>query len=642
MIKFYSEKDLTMGINLKMCEDFLRDYNEKVSLDSYSANEIIQLYNITKYIDSGVKLEYWNEDKYAEITSKGKSLWEPINRYFRSINDENFQDVFECIEFNYISDFFELFNKIKLYNVISSQIFKLIITKESILRYAMSYKNIVKCYGGCIKDKLLANSSFVKFIINSISKKAYHQRTAIYFPEEITEKEMNDLFLNYCESEHVEINYLKMIINFKEQFCGYKLYDIVRYKAKLKYDSEREKLFSKSEGIRSDIIVVFSEDANTIFKYTRDKNEHKFVYDKKWFIENVDFPTLLNNFIYIFEYVDQQGIINLTNNEIETGLFEKNMRIVLKSEYAPNSSFNIKNLKAKMELMFYDEFLKSINHNVESLINYFLTEYCKVEHNISNFNFNACSTNSKYIEKNRSLFAELESVLKQYRAYVENKIIDHKFINFCSKPLNIDNCFSNVCRKYIYIKNDATILHNALHCLFSDQTELCHTKNIETQCDNFYKLLSCTDVTMDDFDEHQQKYIQFLVDERYVKIDNEGYIKLLDSSVITILHRLYYEGVLSYWHYSKKSRDIIDAFLREGKLEAESKLFTRMEVDYLNYYLNDKGFIDSIGLRNKYQHGSQDIYDNDDGYKHDYYTLLRLFILTIIKINEDLNLMKKP
>ena len=59
-----------------------------------------------------------------------------------------------------------------------------------------------------------------------------------------------------------------------------------------------------------------------------------------------------------------------------------------------------------------------------------------------------------------------------------------------------------------------------------------------------------------------------------------------------------------------------------------------LESDYLNYILNNK-YSNSLFLRNMYLHGTQ-LVDNEVLHKSNYMIILRLFVLVIIKINDEL------
>ncbi|TSA23396.1 hypothetical protein D4R71_08685 [bacterium] len=57
----------------------------------------------------------------------------------------------------------------------------------------------------------------------------------------------------------------------------------------------------------------------------------------------------------------------------------------------------------------------------------------------------------------------------------------------------------------------------------------------------------------------------------------------------------------------------------------------------MNYHLNKSAFNDSLDLRNKYIHGTQPNDSGDDEiHKYNYMIFLKLFVLIIIKINDEL------
>lgn len=62
-------------------------------------------------------------------------------------------------------------------------------------------------------------------------------------------------------------------------------------------------------------------------------------------------------------------------------------------------------------------------------------------------------------------------------------------------------------------------------------------------------------------------------------------------------------------------------------------LFSKPEQEYLNYMLNNSEFSNGQALRNRYLHGTNPI--DDETNQKDYYQILKIFIFTIIKINEE-------
>ena len=68
-----------------------------------------------------------------------------------------------------------------------------------------------------------------------------------------------------------------------------------------------------------------------------------------------------------------------------------------------------------------------------------------------------------------------------------------------------------------------------------------------------------------------------------------------------------------------------------------SSLLSEPEQNYFNYIFNNAEYDNSMDLRNKYAHGNQ--MADEDFNRNNYYIILRMLILIIIKINEELCLL---
>ncbi|MBE99697.1 hypothetical protein [Flavobacterium coralii] len=101
-----------------------------------------------------------------------------------------------------------------------------------------------------------------------------------------------------------------------------------------------------------------------------------------------------------------------------------------------------------------------------------------------------------------------------------------------------------------------------------------------------------------------------------------------------MLGDLYKTEALSYWNYAPGYRAAIDEMIADGLVAVENKLFSRQEQQYLNFYLNKKEFTNGLDLRNKYMHGTNSASESTQ--RHDYTVLLKIFILVLLKIKDDL------
>lgn len=68
-VKFYSTTDLGNVYQLQKAENILESYNDT---KEYNITELIEFYNITKYIDNKIFLKKW-DDTYIDNVKKSVS-----------------------------------------------------------------------------------------------------------------------------------------------------------------------------------------------------------------------------------------------------------------------------------------------------------------------------------------------------------------------------------------------------------------------------------------------------------------------------------------------------------------------------------------------------------------------------------------
>lgn len=170
---------------------------------------------------------------------------------------------------------------------------------------------------------------------------------------------------------------------------------------------------------------------------------------------------------------------------------------------------------------------------------------------------------------------------------------------------------------------------------FSDQCMLTYVKKLKKKYKNFYELITKEKIKKEDIVEYEQGTLQKLIDEKYISIDENGYLYIVNKIQILLLKDVYLNNVISYWKLKEVQRKELDNLIQKGLLKFESTLFSKEEQDYLNYYLNKSEFINSLDLRNMYGHGTQPFGDENIHHSN-YIRFLKLFILIIIKINDEL------
>ena len=127
---------------------------------------------------------------------------------------------------------------------------------------------------------------------------------------------------------------------------------------------------------------------------------------------------------------------------------------------------------------------------------------------------------------------------------------------------------------------------------------------------------------------------------KYLEEDNDEILTIAKKKELKIFKDLHINEVISYWKYSKKYRVVIEKLVNKKIFSYKNDtLLSIPEIKYYNYVLNNKEFNNGLELRNKYIHGSY--YrgqDEENLHMQNYMILIKLFILIIIKINDDLEI----
>lgn len=634
-VKFYSITNLGIGYQLKKAEGIIESYNKS---KEYNITELIELYNITKYIDNKMFLKKWDDVYIENVKKTCKEMKKKIYKYFdEEISEYNIKNIIKSIPIQYIEDFFELFDK-KIEKIsINGEIFIQAIKDNNIPIYHVLYfKKIVKQYDSELKKIMIED------IINSteiIIRKYYineESNQKIELPKSLSMEEKENIFLQYIDSKYANLNYVQIIAQIQSNKDSIEISDRTKLKAQRKVTELKNKIFKKGVNIKYSYNVIIND------KQKIEKDEKViatkiiYSYSKMWIEENKDnFTTLLNNFIYLFNFTDVEGRIELINKKHEYGIFEKTMNLNVLKAYNPNSIFDHKKIISLMQINAYYEQLNKLNIRLEDIVEWFFKVYLEENFKIKNFSISMPSKESNFFEKCKTILPEIDHILKEYKYYVEDGQIDPDLISISSEHMFFKDIPSKIKNKYVYLKD--TKDNNLIdYYFFSDQCMLAYLKKMEEKYDCFFKLIIKENIKYNDYQEYNKRDLNWLLQQNLIYINDEGYIKIRNQERIMIYAELHYKEVLNYWKKNPKIKAEIDKMEKEEKLELESSLFSRKEQDYFNFYLNRSEFIDGYDIRNSNLHGTQ-VGDRKSGVHYSrYLQILLLIILIVIKINDDI------
>lgn len=640
-VKFYGKADMANGYMLEKALPILQQL--KLSKEYVNINDVIELYNVYKFINAQIfRKDFNSEEKALFNEENSKIINQTIGRFFSKVNNGTVANYFGKIEREYIEDVLELFEKYKVHKRISWDSFKHFIDSNHIpLFYIVECEKIVNTFDNDIKELILKDNQSVDLLITKYLKKSPARQ--VFLPKSLSIEDKEQIVKNYIASAMVHPGTLELIINLPVN-SDFKISDDTRLAAKNRYDQEMDNLFVKSEnsGFQTTIEAEINNKQKEPVIIDYKENRFYISVSSKWIRDNLDYPTLLNNFIHIYNFVDKENRIEFISKPNQISALERVfMDTDLKKVYIKGSFFDIYNNFAVVAMVSYCEFLeKECNIRIEEVLQWFFDEYLVSEFNIHDFIVNMPSSGSSYLEKCRTICCEFESILKQYEALVKFGTINHDFIELSSRPMDYHAINSLMPYKYIYLNETNQDCKNTLYLLFSDQTMLTylpHRKDVEGyNC--LYELLINTTVNISEYEDYQLNDIKWLIIKGILKQDSQGNLTLHDKLEAIILCDLYKNGFVSNQFLERFQLNKPLKNLQQKRwIYKESSLFAKQECDYLDFYLNKSKFTNGQDLRNTYLHGTQRKRGADiDLHRVNYYRLLMFVVITIIKINEEL------
>ena len=640
-VKFYGKADMANGYMLEKTLPILQQL--KLSKEYVNINDVIELYNVYKFINAQIfRKDFNSEEKALFNEENSKIINQIVGRFFSKVDNGTIANYFGKIEREYIEDVLELFEKYKVHKRISWDSFKYFIDSNHIpLFYIVECEKIVNTFDNDIKELILKDNQSIDLLITKYLKKSPARQ--VFLPKSLSIEDKEQIVKNYIALAMVHPGTLELIINLPVN-SDFKISDDTRLAAKNRYDQEMDNLFVKSEnsGFQTTIEAEINNKQKEPVIIDYKENRFYISVSSKWIRDNLDYPTLLNNFIHIYNFVDKENRIEFISKPNQISALERVfMDTDLKKVYIKGSFFDIYNNFAVVAMVSYCEFLeKECNIRIEEVLQWFFDEYLVSEFNIHDFIVNMPSSGSSYLEKCRTICCEFESILKQYEALVKFGTINHDFIELSSRPMDYHAINSLMPDKYIYLNETNQDCKNTLYLLFSDQTMLTylpHRKDVEGyNC--LYELLINTTVNISEYEDYQLNDIKWLIIKGILKQDSQGNLTLHDKLEAIILCDLYKNGFVSNQFLERfQLNKPLKKLQQKRWIYKESSLFAKQECDYLDFYLNKSKFTNGQDLRNTYLHGTQRKRGADiDLHRVNYYRLLMFVVITIIKINEEL------
>ena len=629
-IKFYSANDLSSSWFLQAIELYFQNWDQ--NLNQVNINTILELYNIQLYIQVGKRLPQWSNNLFAEYKEKCKEISGIIGRFFSNISDQNLIDYLSLVDRAYKADFWELFSRLKTYKRISSQVMETVLKSNGEQAwFILRHRDLVEQYDDSL-SKSLETSPYVgeKLIVYYLTLNDLQDKP-VFFPKSFTQKARSSALEKYVEGDRANIKLLQLLEQAKA-IDGFPVSYKLKNKARLKRIALQDQLFARGTGITWKNQVEFRALGDFAYKksFQDDGMSILYTYNIGWLQENRDYPTLLNNFIYLFEYVDRCFRSNFPVKESSIAAFEKLFGYKGNNDYMVSAAFLTESNLSMLQMLGYEAELKRMDIRVEELFQWFFETYLAQEFGAKGFTYTPPSQGTTYGEKCKLLASAIDGAMRQYKLFCEEGRVDRALLEMTSDHVFFKDLRSLVSPKYAYANSNE--FQTEMNLLLSNQSIFSYSEKTGHDYDTLIQRLHFEHPRLEDFPSYETAAIKWLIERKaiYIGMDNRIQINL---SRATILKDLFEYGVICPNYYCKELQSELEELVSKGEMIYEDTLLSWPEQAYLNYVLNKAQYSNGLDLRNKYIHDSCTV--DEATQRTDYMEFLKIMVLLIIKINEE-------
>lgn len=595
-VHFYSEYDMATPFEVDKILNRLRSINPHGNLTDL--NDIMELWNIHQYSKKKLlpaKLEGTDKVYLNDITNKLQSI---LVQSMSKWPKENFEVEYKKLSYEYQHNFwkvivetntYKLFPKIVLMNCIEE-------SYNYALRSILVEKVIVKYLDKELATFLKGSIHAVEVLLGNYSVSISPKDGKVCLPSALTMPDREEMIIRYIKSPKRNLNYLRIISTLKND-NNLTISDRTRLLCKRAEQEDNNKVLR--EGQSMSYQISFKADykkVDPIIEITDDGVTYNL-----GCLQNIDATGILFLFKYVFGYIDLYGTIPFTSLDHEDTIYDIfGLRGV--SCYRTTPSFYKKNKISQMQIIAIEKGLELYGKEFESIL-LSIIEWINVTYSI-NIRFSTPSEKGSVLSKIRHLFAEMDSIIKQYQLYVEDGSIDYELLGMSSSPLGLNQIKSARYPrpKYVNIHSDSSEIKWFQKLLSSDNSTF--SKESKSGYESLYTQIKHGNRIELEYS-FQQDHINKLIEKGIINLLSEGeYAVTIVGELLNILYHKEFVMIDRLPIKIVKTLPTIEAF---GWIEYSSTLLHIKEANYFNYWLNKKDFSNGYDLRNRYMHGVQNL-----------------------------------
>lgn len=609
---------------------------EGLNYTNYSLEELINMIEIEKFFDDFDSLNEEGQKLLTPFLNEKREIKKAINCYFNNLTSNKVLYDFENIKSKHLhlSSYFETFVKFEKYNILTEEQFAACIEKEFFtLGCILIFPKLVEKFKNIIIDLIFKTPYSAEFFVQAfdVSKKDSNMAKSLKFFND----KIDDIVMNYLNWENVNLNYVKALNNHRNNTQSY----ILSRATKVKINETIKKInsnFSNEEGFKYSIGLCVKIDKNQnkcmIFKQNK-STEFEFSYSYDFLKSDLTYENIMKRMLSVFGLVDSQGRINNLFNLNNESVLSRSLLLESKNCYG-SDTFDLFELFKNACFKCYHDFLLGEDIDFSNVLQWFMDTYICSKLKGLKF-YGKLKHTEDYNDNCERLFNQITGYLKQYKIFLEEGTITETLVAFSKDQIRVNDIPSLNENKYYELNEKNAEIKNILNLLFNDQSALSYIdENINAN--NFCELLNSHKLKLENFNNKiSLEQVKYLINKGIVSEGENGFLDFVDTKNIMCFGDLYKNRFVAYNKLENTFKIIYDKFLEKGYVIKRNTLFSKYEIEYFSYYLDDSKFDNALGLRNLYLHNNGVIMSEEDNMKN-YLIGLRLLTEISFKICDDI------
>ncbi|REC97507.1 hypothetical protein DEU35_1998 [Microbacterium sp. AG157] len=630
-VRFYGVHDLSTGWQLPRVVEVVEHFDpENPPADTV---DVLELFNVEQYLTENILPSDYSAAQRSDAMAKLPQIRGVIARHFSAINEGNFAEQIAGVDWQFRDDLLELLGRHGAFKRCDGQTVLNELQKIRMhVGQMLAHQALVKAYDADLTTLLLSTPANAEILIRKHIEGS--SRSPIFTPSSLSTAQSRGLIASYLDSEEANLNFVRLVRDART-IAAIGLDAKLKLQAKRRHEEMTKKFFEENNAIKTGYGVGLSDDQDEPVRAEMNDDDGwsvQYTYSVAWLEDTLDEPSILNNFMHVFEFVDDQALLTMPSYANQIGAIEGLFGSKGKDDYATGSAFGMVDSLTFLRLHIYVRFLESKNIEIEKVIQWFFESYILEEFGAANFSFTPSAQSTSYLTRARQLFAEMESIASQFDLYAQEGHLDRDLLAIGADQVRYKSIASLVADKYAYPVDGSTV-SIVIFQLFSDQSPI-HYISEDLNADSAEELLTTENVSYDDFRPDQRHVVDFLIENGAIeKVGSR--ILITNRARLRILRSFYDREAVNISHLSTAGKEEIKSMAEMGWVTVESTLLTAPEGTYFNYMLNTLEHGNGPKLRNKYLHGTQANGATENEHAIAYTRALRLLIAIVIKINDD-------